>query len=138
MSGSPQTPRHPLSILLVEDSFDAATSLALLLELYGHDVTVVSHAEAAIQKCNTDRFDVIILDINLNGIMNGWQLAAYIRAQEHPLRRKILVAVTGYGTDDDKTNSYESGMDYHLTKPVEPALFQKLLNEISEKLVKRK
>ncbi|MEO6279454.1 diguanylate cyclase domain-containing protein [Roseateles sp.] len=109
------TPRR--RILIVDDNYDAADSLALLLRLYGHDVWVATHPVAALQMVATATPDLALLDIGLPG-MDGYELARRIR-QQYPELRVAMVALSGYGRAVDFENSTAAGFDAHLVKPVQ-------------------
>ena len=104
-------------LLVVDDNQDSAESLALLLEIHGHEVRIAFTGPAALETARTFRPEVILLDIGLPG-MDGYQVARELRAGQegHPL---VLVALTGYGQDEDRRLSREAGFDHHLVKPVD-------------------
>lgn len=103
-------------LLVVDDNRDSAESLALLLEMYGHEVQMAFEGLAALEMARTFRPEVVLLDIGLPG-MDGYEVARRLRAgQESHL---VLVALTGYGQDDDRRLSREAGFDHHLVKPVD-------------------
>jgi CheY-like chemotaxis protein len=114
-------------VLIVEDNPDAAESLHMLLELLGHQVRVASDGFAALEVLADNPFDVILVDIGLPG-MDGYALAAKIRAlpQSAPMR---LVALTGYGQDEDRRRALAAGFDQHLVKPIDIDRLQALLVE---------
>jgi PAS domain S-box-containing protein len=102
-------------ILVVDDNQDSAESLALLLEIYGHEVQVAFTGPAALDRARTFLPDVVLLDIGLPG-MDGYEVARQLRAERDGCR---LVALTGYGQDEDRRRSREAGFDHHLIKPVD-------------------
>ncbi len=110
-------------VLVVDDNADSAESLALLLEMSGHQVFTASDGEAAIRAADAHRPDVVLLDIGLPKI-NGLDVCRSIRAQ--PWGRDItLVALTGWGQETDRQRSQAAGFDGHLVKPVgTEALFE--------------
>jgi PAS domain S-box-containing protein len=118
-AASAAEPRNPVRVrvLLVEDNVDAADALAMLLELLGHSVDVAHDGLAALDVMQRTRPDVILVDIGLPGI-DGFELARRIRATQGG-STTLLVALTGYGRDEDRERTREAGFDYHLTKPVE-------------------
>ncbi len=115
----------PRRVLIVDDNEDAANSLALILQLGGHQTASVYSAADALQRATAFRPDVVLLDIGLPG-MDGYEVARKMR--ELPGLRAIrLVAVTGYGRSDDRTRARDAGFDDHLTKPVEYAVLERTL-----------
>lgn len=113
-------------ILIVEDNPDAADSLQMLLEVFGHTVAVAGNGPAALKRLESETPDVIICDIGLPG-MSGYEVARAVRAQPR-FRRTFMVALTGYGQQDDQRAALDSGFDIHLTKPVDPDQLETLIN----------
>ena len=110
-----------LKILLVDDNVDLVMMTSILLQSAGHATFVAHDAAAAITQAKQHAPDVILLDIGLPGT-DGYQIARMLR-QQPDLRTATLVAITGYGTDEDRRKAFEAGFDHHLVKPVEiPAL----------------
>jgi CheY-like chemotaxis protein/two-component sensor histidine kinase len=107
----------PKRLLIVDDNRDAADSLAMLLELEGHEVCAVYTAQAALEHARTFNPSVVLLDIGLPE-MDGYEVARRMRAIP-ALRDVRLVALTGYGQADDRRRARDSGFDDHLTKPVD-------------------
>ena len=107
-----------VSVLVVEDNPDAATSLSLLLELSGYRVRVAATGRAALALAAAAPPDVVLLDILLPDI-DGWEVARGLRTLGGR-KRPLIVAVTGLGREDDCRRSDEAGIDLHLTKPVAP------------------
>ena len=114
-----------LRVLVVEDHIDSADMMAYLIKAAGHRVHTAADGAAALEAALATQPDVVVCDIGLPG-MNGYELAAQIR-QQPALRGVKLVAVTGYGRDEDRQRAEEAGFDAHLTKPVEPAALHALL-----------
>jgi CheY-like chemotaxis protein len=102
-------------ILIVDDNVDAATSLALLLQLEGHMTRSVYGPDEALESLTSFDPQVVLLDIGLPG-MDGYEVARRMRANEHPVR---LIALTGYGRREDQARAREAGFDSHLVKPVD-------------------
>ncbi len=126
--GSPSTRRR---ILVVDDNRDAATSLAMLLNILGNETRTAHDGLEALEAASAFRPDVILLDIGMPR-MNGYDTARRIR--EEPWGRSmVLVALTGWGQEDDRRRSSEAGFDLHLTKPVEPAALEKMLAGLGSK-----
>ena len=116
-----------LRILLVEDYPDCAGSTRMLLDLWGHEVVSAENGPAAVKQAQEQPPDVVLLDIGLPGL-DGWAVARQIRGRADG-QRPLLVAVTGYGKDEDRQRSVESGIDVHLLKPVDPAYLERLLDK---------
>jgi CheY-like chemotaxis protein len=115
-----------LRVLIVEDYRDAADSLAWLLGLHGHSARTAGDGWAALAAVQAGVPDVVLLDIDLPGGLDGWEVARRIR--EHPAeRRPVLVALTGYGRDQDRRRSEAAGFDFHIVKPADPALLVQLV-----------
>lgn len=112
-------------VLAVDDNADSVDSLAMLLRMMGHEVETAGDGEKALAVAEQFRPHVAILDIGLPK-MNGYEVAKQIRAR--PWARDIvLVALTGWGQEDHRRRSAESGFNHHLTKPVEFNALQRIL-----------
>jgi PAS domain S-box-containing protein len=109
--------RPPFRILIAEDNRDAADMLAEVLKLSGDTVQVVSDGDSVSEACIAFRPDVVILDIGLPGL-NGYQVARKIRAETWG-QSLLLIALTGWGQEEDKRRATEAGFDHHLTKPID-------------------
>ena len=121
-----------LRILVVDDNRDAAESMAILLELWGHDVVRVYDGPHAIESSVSYRPDVVFLDIGLPG-MDGYAVAGRLRERPETAR-SVLIAVTGYGQEEDRRRSRRAGFDRHLVKPVDPQSLQALLASVQQGL----
>jgi signal transduction histidine kinase len=118
-------PCRPLRILVIDDNRDAADTLALLLGTEGHDTRVEYAGAAALQVAAEFAPEVVFCDIGLPG-MTGHEVAGRLRADG--LRDSmVLVAVTGWGTDEDKRRTRAAGFDHHLTKPVSVDMLHEIL-----------
>ena len=115
-------------ILVVDDVIDTANSLAELLELMGHEVKAAYDGVTALKLAQDFRPDVILLDIGLPGI-SGFEVARQIR-HNPALEGVALVALTGYGQDEDRRQAEEAGFDRHFTKPVELHAVRLLLEQM--------
>ena len=104
---------------------DAAESLALLLRMEGHDVRVAHDGPAALAAVEADPPDLVFLDIGMP-VMNGYDVAQRLR-QRPGLENLVLVAMTGWGQEEDRRRSHEAGFDHHLVKPVDPDALHQLL-----------
>jgi signal transduction histidine kinase/CheY-like chemotaxis protein len=116
LAPSPPAPR-PASIIVVEDNRDASESLVMLLELVGHRVQAFSDGAIALDAARTQPPDMMLVDIGLPGI-DGYEVVRRAR-QEPSLRRVCMIALTGYGRDEDRQSALAAGFDHHLVKPVE-------------------
>ncbi len=112
-------------ILVVDDNVDAAESLAMILRMEGHDVRVAHDGPAALAAVEADPPDLVFLDIGMP-VLNGYDVARRLR-QRPGLEHLLLVAMTGWGQEEDRRRSHEAGFDYHLVKPADPAALRQLL-----------
>ena len=120
--------RRPLRVLVVDDNVDAAATLGMLLEACGYVVEVEHDSHRALERARQQRPDVALLDIGLPE-MDGNELARRLRAD--PQTGAIaLVAVTGYGQEQDRRAAFEAGFDHHLVKPVDMDELERLLADI--------
>src|SRR5205085_2837276 len=103
-------------VLIVDDNTDAAASAAVLLRLLGHKVETAGDGASALALAAAFRPEIALLDIGLPG-MTGYELARAMRAQPEN-RDTVLIAVTGYGQEEDRRMSHNAGFDRHLVKPV--------------------
>jgi CheY-like chemotaxis protein len=123
--------RPGLSVLVVEDHQDCADSMAMLLGIYGHEVRVARDGPAALEAARAGKPDVVLVDIGLPGGMDGWMVAERIRGLAGG-KGPLLVALTGFGREDDRRRSAGSGIDIHLTKPVAPEELEATLRAYQE------
>jgi PAS domain S-box-containing protein len=129
---SASSPRR--HILVVDDNRDAANSLARLLTiLCRQEVRVAYDGPSALEAAASFRPEVVLLDIGLPG-MDGYEVARKLRARPE-LDGTLLVALTGWGQDEDRQRSKEAGFDRHLVKPVDPDALMRLLAEPHAPLV---
>ena len=107
-----------LRILVVDDNVEGGHLLSALLSQRGHDVVVATSGEDALRVATQFLPHVGMLDIGMPG-MNGYTLAGHFRSD--PLHRNMyLVAVTGWGQEEDRQKAFEAGFDAHVTKPADP------------------
>lgn len=126
-------PTHrAVHVLVVDDYPDNVETMAKLLRLDGHEVTVAYDGAAALQAAQAQRPDAVLLDISMPG-MDGYQVARKLRAmfRDKPL---LLIAITAYGFEEDRRRSEEAGFDLHLVKPVDPLKVEILLGELAQLL----
>jgi CheY-like chemotaxis protein len=97
----------------------------MLLKLYGHEVEVAHDGEEAVARAESMRPEVVLLDIGLPRL-NGYEVARQIRSQDWG-REIVLVALTGWGQEDDRRRSEGAGFNHHLVKPVDLDALEKIL-----------
>jgi signal transduction histidine kinase/CheY-like chemotaxis protein len=129
-AGSPLQAEQPAHdemrrILLVEDNPDHAATMRDFLELSGHEVALASSGADGVAAARRFHPEVVLCDLGLPG-MNGFEVAAELRRDPSTASAK-LIAVTGYGAEEDRRRSREAGFDLHLTKPVDPGQLRRLL-----------
>ncbi len=117
-----------LRVLVVDDNADSADSLAMLLQLMGHESTIARDGEEAVALAASYLPDVILMDIGLPGV-DGYEASRRIRAQA-PERDVLLVALTGWGQAADRERSRQAGLDQHLVKPIDPEHLESLLSTV--------
>lgn len=115
-------------ILVVDDNADAADSLAILLQALGHDTSVAYDGIEALELAEACRPDIVFLDIGMPR-MNGLEVAAALR-KKLAFERTVLIALTGWGSREDRARSQSAGFDHHLTKPASPMLLKRLLGAV--------
>jgi CheY-like chemotaxis protein len=116
-------------ILLVEDNFDLAESMAELLAMDGHIVNTAQDAASALDMLRKFEPDIVLLDVGLPG-MDGYQVARRIRERTNR-RNLVVITLSGYGEEEHCRLSIEAGCDDHLLKPLQPAAIRNLLRNVS-------
>jgi PAS domain S-box-containing protein len=120
---------HPHSaarrVLVVDDNEDSAETMVTLLTLWGHEVRSAGDAESALAVAAEQHPEVVLLDIGLPG-SSGYDIAAHLRGIPG-CEAATLVAMTGYGQEEDRKRSREAGFAHHLTKPVQPDALKEIL-----------
>jgi two-component system CheB/CheR fusion protein len=111
------TPLSPLKVLVVEDYQDMADSLCLVLQLLGYDARAAYSGPDGVRMAAEFRPDVVVSDIGLPGL-DGYEVARRVR-QLPGLDGVLLVAVTAYGSAEDRRRGREAGFDHYLVKPVD-------------------
>jgi CheY-like chemotaxis protein len=112
-------------VLVADDNPDAAEMLSLMLGFKGHDVRVAADGIKAVEIAQTFDPDIAFLDIGMPR-MDGYEAARRIRELGS---RVVLVALTGWGQDEDKQRSRDAGFDHHLTKPPDREVLERLIGE---------
>ncbi len=126
---SAAAPDQSRRCLVIEDNVDAAESLALLLQLSGHEAEVAFDGAAGVEKARSFRPEVVFCDIGLPGGLDGYAVARAFRADPE-LRSAFLVALTGYGQEEDRRRALEAGFDAHLTKPADIDELKRMLARV--------
>jgi two-component system, chemotaxis family, CheB/CheR fusion protein len=127
--GSSEVPlSKSLRVLVVDDNRDAAESLAMVLTLRGYDAVVCHDGHTAVEVALSAQPDIVLLDLGLPGL-DGFEVCRQLR--EQGLEKAHIVAITGYGQDEDRRRSREAGFDEHLVKPVDPDALMKRLEAVT-------
>jgi PAS domain S-box-containing protein len=119
--------KRPLRVLVADDNVDIAETSATLLQLWGHDVRVAQSGREALEVAESFRPEVALIDIGMPQ-MSGLDVARALRRQPWGAGMR-LVAVTGWGQEEDRRTALGAGFDDHVTKPVEPARLQVLFEQ---------
>jgi CheY-like chemotaxis protein len=116
-STRPQTERgRGLRVLVVDDNRDSAETMGMLLEIDGHEIFVAHDGRQAVEVALSQRPDAVLLDLGLP-YLNGYDACRAMRMGG--LTNALIVAMTGYGQDEDRRLSHEAGFNAHLVKPVD-------------------
>ncbi len=118
-------PPGPLRVLVVDDNEDLARALARLLELSGHQVRVAYDGPSGFDQAREWLPDFILLDVGLPG-MDGFQVASLLR-QNEDTRHAVIIAISGYGLEEDRLGSQQAGFDHYLIKPIDTDELAKIL-----------
>lgn len=116
---------EPQKLLVVDDNLDAAASLCELLKIWGHHVWMAHNGPDAIQTAQEIQPDAVLLDISLPG-MSGYEVAARLH-RDPALEGTWLIAMTGYGREEDRRRAEAAGFKYHFTKPINLAQLRRTL-----------
>jgi CheY-like chemotaxis protein len=114
--------------LVVEDNKDAAESLFLLLEQLGCEAVVAHTGPTGVEAAHSKPPDIVFCDIGLPGL-DGYEVARQLRAEAWG-PRAVLVAVTGYGREEDRRKAEAAGFDMHFVKPADPAAISRLFKDL--------
>jgi PAS domain S-box-containing protein len=118
----------PIRVLVVDDNRDAADTLQMLLDMLGASTRVAHEGASALSMFELEKPDAVLLDIGMPG-MDGYEVARKLRAR-HPDWRGTLIALTGWGQENDRRKGREAGFDHHLVKPVALDSLQNLLSSL--------
>jgi signal transduction histidine kinase len=116
-------------VLVVDDNVDGADSLALVLQQAGHEAVVVYDGRAALAEAAQSAFDVVLLDLGLPEGLDGYEVARRLRAAA-PGAVPVLVALTGFGQEEDQRRTRAAGFARHLVKPVDPEELQRVIQNL--------
>jgi chemotaxis response regulator CheB len=121
-------PAKPCRILVVDDNVDAAETMAAILGMLGHESRVAHDGPAAIEAATADPPDVMLLDLGLPS-MDGFEVARTLR-RNPALQKTVIIALTGYGRDEDRQKTKEAGFNDHLIKPVDLSRLERTMNRL--------
>jgi CheY-like chemotaxis protein len=116
-------------VLIIDDRRDAIVPLSKILRMEGHAVDTAMDGPTGLVKAAEFQPDVVLCDIGLPGEMNGYDVSRALR-QSPALSQAYLVAVTGYGQEEDRRRAKEAGFDYHVTKPLGKQQLDELLSRM--------
>jgi PAS domain S-box-containing protein len=132
-SAAPRDAPAPVSVpgvarrvLVADDNRDGAEIMALLLQQYGYDVSVAHSGPEALTAAAQKKPEVAILDIGMPG-MSGYEVVQRIRAEAWG-KQMLLIALTGWGQEEDKRKAFDAGFDHHLIKPIDPDALEALMS----------
>lgn len=117
---------EPRRVLVADDNVDSAETLALLLQALGNDVRTVHDGLRAVEESEAFRPDVALLDIGMPGL-DGYEVARHIRGKPWGANM-VLIALTGWGEEEDRRRCREAGFDRHLLKPIDIAPLREALD----------
>jgi PAS domain S-box-containing protein len=128
---SRQSSRLQFRILVVDDNYDSADSMSMMLRSLGAEVQVAHSGPAALRELETFRPHIALLDIGMPG-MDGYELARRIREQS-AFRDLVLIALTGWGQEEDRRRSFAAGFDHHLIKPMDIDTLQEVIVSVGRR-----
>jgi PAS domain S-box-containing protein len=129
-ASSASSDKGPRRMLVVDDNVDSAESMALALRLQGHEVRLAYDGQSALEEAQSFRPEVMFLDLDLPKL-DGYEVARRLRL-EPAMRYMTLVAMTGYGQEEDRQRTQEAGFQLHLVKPVDFNKVEELLSSALE------
>ena len=118
--------RRAARVLIVDDNQDLARGLARLLEIRGHIVQIAHDGSTGFERAKEWRPEFVLLDLGLPG-MDGFQVAALLR-HDPDTRAAVIIAISGYGQEEDRNRSKQAGFDHHLVKPISSVELFKVLD----------
>ncbi|WP_267681977.1 chemotaxis protein CheB [Nannocystis sp. SCPEA4] len=124
LPGRPDDRRH---VLVIEDNEDAAQSLGMLLDMWGHTAAIADSGAAGVEAALADPPDVVLCDLSLSGSMDGYEVCRALRAASSTAGA-LIIAMTGHGLASDTENVKKAGFDLHLIKPVDPEALARIIH----------
>jgi signal transduction histidine kinase/ActR/RegA family two-component response regulator len=131
-AGGPASKASACRVLIIDDSPAVSRSLSMLLRASGHTVAVAADGPSGVEQARQFLPDVVLCDISMPGTMDGYAVARTLRS-DAATKSIFLVAVTGFGQDDDRRLALAAGFDRHLSKPVVDTVLDALLAEVTER-----
>jgi CheY-like chemotaxis protein len=128
-TGGEATTQFRRKVLIVDDNQEAAITLSIVVRMFGSEVRTAGDGQEGIQAAAEFLPDVILMDLRMPG-MNGYEAVRHIRRQSWG-EQMLIVALTGWGQDEDRQRTREAGFDHHLVKPVESSELQKVLETVA-------
>ncbi|MCY1013367.1 response regulator [Nannocystis pusilla] len=114
-------------MLVIEDNEDAAQSLGMLLDMWGHSAAIADSGAAGVEAALADPPDVVLCDLSLSGSMDGYEVCRALRAASSTAGA-LIIALTGHGLPSDTENVKKAGFDLHLIKPVDPEALARIIH----------
>jgi len=114
-------------VLIVDDNRDSVETMATLIRLSGHEIEKAHDGETALEKAKSFKPEIILLDVGLPD-MHGYEVAERLRAIPEN-KSLVIVALTGYGNEEDRRRARDAGFDYHFVKPVDFTALESLINK---------
>jgi len=114
-------------VLIVDDNRDSVETMATLIRLSGHEIEMAHDGETALEKAKSFKPEIILLDVGLPD-MHGYEVAERLRAIPEN-KSLVIVALTGYGNEEDRRRARDAGFDYHFVKPVDFTALESLINK---------
>ncbi len=127
----PASPDSARRVLVVDDNIDAAETLAMMLQILGHETRQAHDGNAALEVAQQFKPEVIFMDIGLPGL-TGHEVVSRMRG-EYAMNDAYIVALSGYGTEADRRKSFEAGFDNHLVKPLDPSALPAILDSAARR-----
>jgi PAS domain S-box-containing protein len=129
---APPGTTRPRRILIIEDNLDDAETTRLVMEAAGHQVMEMHSGSSAVAAARSFRPEVVLCDLGLPGGMDGYTVARLLR-EDRDLSAAYLIAMTGYGKEDDRRRTREAGFDIHLTKPTDVDALERLVAALPQR-----